>query len=166
MQAFPYPFPCVFGVRERLELVFNTLPLKTRASLVTQMIKNLPSMQENRVRSLCWEDPLEKGLATHSSILAWKIPQMEEPDWLQSMGSQRVWTRTSNYCSQNKSLCHTQSFTCGGSSHRPGPYSASLTHPFSLFFPSFLLFSACKTVLFELCASSHAEPRDFTGNTP
>ena len=82
MQAFPSPFPCVFGARESLELVFNTLPLKTRASLVTQMRKNLPSMQETRVQFLCWEDPLEKGLATHSSILAWKIPWTKEPDWL------------------------------------------------------------------------------------
>ena len=41
-------------------------------------------------RSLCWEDPLEKSMATHSSILAWKSPQTEEPGWLQSMGSQRV----------------------------------------------------------------------------
>ena len=45
------------------------------ASLVAQMVKNLPSMQETWVRSLGWEDPLEKGKATHSSILAWKIPR-------------------------------------------------------------------------------------------
>ena len=49
------------------------------ASLVAQMLKNLPAMQETRVRSLDWEDPLEKGMATHSSILAWKIPWTEEP---------------------------------------------------------------------------------------
>ena len=52
--------------------------------------KNLPEMQETQVRSLDWEDPLEKGMATHSSILAWRIPRMEEPGRLQSMGSQRV----------------------------------------------------------------------------
>ena len=47
-------------------------------------------MQETQVRSLGQEDTLEKGMATHSSILAWRIPQTEEPGWLQSMGSQRV----------------------------------------------------------------------------
>ena len=54
------------------------------------MIKNLPIMQETQVQSLGREDPLEKGMATHSSILAWRIPWREEPDGLQSMGSQRV----------------------------------------------------------------------------
>jgi len=50
------------------------------------MIKNLPAMWETWVRSLGWEDPLEKGMATHSSILAWKIPWTEEPGGVQSMG--------------------------------------------------------------------------------
>ena len=50
-----------------------------RASLVPQMVKNLPAMRETWVRSLCGEDPLEKGMATHSSILAWRIPLMAEP---------------------------------------------------------------------------------------
>ena len=54
------------------------------------MVKNVPAMQETGVRSLGWEDPLEKGMATHSNILAWKIPWMEEPGGLQSMGLQRV----------------------------------------------------------------------------
>ena len=54
------------------------------------MIKNLPARQETWVLSLGGEDPLEKGMATHSTILAWEIPWMEEPDWLQSMGLQRV----------------------------------------------------------------------------
>ena len=54
------------------------------------MVKNLPAMQETRVRSLGWEDAVEKGMATHSSILAWKIPQTEEPGRLGSMGSHRV----------------------------------------------------------------------------
>ena len=54
------------------------------------MVKNLPAMQETWVRSLGWEDPLEKGKATHSSILAWRIPWTEKSDRLQSMGSQRV----------------------------------------------------------------------------
>ena len=56
-----------------------------RASLVAQLVKNLSAMQETRVRSLGWEDPLEKGKATHSGILAWRIP------WsIQSLESQRV----------------------------------------------------------------------------
>ena len=60
------------------------------ASLVAQLVKNPPAMQETWVWSLGWEDPLEKGMATHSSILAWRIPWTEEPGRLQSMGSQRV----------------------------------------------------------------------------
>ena len=59
-------------------------------SLVAQMGKHLPTMRETQVRSLGWEDTLEKEMATHSSTLAWKIPWMEEPGRLQSMGSQRV----------------------------------------------------------------------------
>ena len=60
------------------------------ASLVAQMVKNLTIMEETWIQSLGWEYPLEKGIATHSSILAWRIPWTEEPDELQSMGSQRV----------------------------------------------------------------------------
>ena len=59
-------------------------------SLVAQMVKHLPEMQETRVRFLGREDSLEKEMATHSSTLAWKTPWMEEPDRLQSMGSQRA----------------------------------------------------------------------------
>ena len=58
--------------------------------LVAQMVKNLPAIQEIQVRCLSWEDPQEKEVATHSSILAWEIPCMEEPGRLQSMGSQTV----------------------------------------------------------------------------
>ena len=54
------------------------------------MIKNLPAIQETWVQSLGWEDTLERGMATHSSILAWEIPWIEEPGKLQSTGSQRV----------------------------------------------------------------------------
>ena len=60
------------------------------SSLVAQMVKNLPAMQETQVQSLGWEDPLEKGMTTHSSILAWRIPKTEEPGGLESMGWQRV----------------------------------------------------------------------------
>ena len=61
-----------------------------RCSLVAQMVRCLPTTQETQVRSLGREDPLEKEMATHSSILVWKIPWMEEPCGLQSMGLQRV----------------------------------------------------------------------------
>ena len=60
-------------------------PLKSYP--VAQTVKHLPATQETRVRSLVWEDPLEKEMATHSSTLAWKIPWTEEPCRLQSMGS-------------------------------------------------------------------------------
>ena len=60
------------------------------ASLVVQTVKNLPAMQETWIQSLGWEDPLEKGMATHSSILTWTILWTEEPGMLQFMGSQRV----------------------------------------------------------------------------
>ena len=58
--------------------------------LVVQTVKNLPAVQETRVQSLGWEDTLEEGMATHSSIPAWRIPWTEEPGGLQSMGLQRV----------------------------------------------------------------------------
>ena len=61
-----------------------------RASLMAQRLKHLPAVQETWVLSLGREDPLEKERATHSSILAWRIPWMEEPGGLQSTGSQRV----------------------------------------------------------------------------
>ena len=73
-------------------MAFNII----RASLVVQRVKCLPAMQETWVQSLGWEDPLEKEMATHSSILAWKIPWMEEPGRLQSMRSQSQ-TRLSDF---------------------------------------------------------------------
>ena len=69
---------------------FESVLMRWRASPVPQRVKNLPAMQETWVRFLGWEDPLEKEMATHSSILAWRIPWMEEPGGLQSMGSLRV----------------------------------------------------------------------------
>ena len=67
------------------------IPIKIElASLLAQSVKNLPSMQETRVLSLGQEDPLEKDMATHPSILAWEIPWVEEPGRLQSMGSQEL----------------------------------------------------------------------------
>ena len=60
------------------------------ASPVAQMVKNPPSMRETWVRSLVWEDPLEQGMAIHSSIIAWRIPWTEVPGGLQSTRSQRI----------------------------------------------------------------------------
>ena len=65
-------------------------PKEDWASLVAQTVKNSPAMQEPRIQSVSQEDPLEKGMATGSSILAWEIPWMKEPGKLQSVGSQRV----------------------------------------------------------------------------
>ena len=70
--------------------IFNDKHYLTRASLVAQSVKDLPAVQETWVWSLGWEDPLEKEMASHASILAWKISWTEEPRGLQSMGSQRV----------------------------------------------------------------------------
>ena len=67
-----------------------SLNISTRASLVAQMVKNLPANWETCFQSLGWEDTLEKKTATHSSTLAWRIPWTEEPGRLQSMGSQKV----------------------------------------------------------------------------
>ena len=66
-------------------------------SLVAQRIKRLPAMQEIQIRSLGWEDPLEKEMATHSSILAWRIPWTEEPGGLQSTGVTKSRTRLSDF---------------------------------------------------------------------
>ena len=71
-------------------LIYTLIFLEARASPVAQMVKNLPASQENWVQSLRWEDPPEKGMAAHSSTLAWRIPWTEEPGGLQSMGLQRV----------------------------------------------------------------------------
>ena len=76
--------------RHYLGVNFCDLYSFNRASLLAQMVKRLPAMRETRVQSLGREDPLEKEMATHSSTLAWKIPWIEEPGRLQSMGSQRV----------------------------------------------------------------------------
>ena len=57
---------------------------------MAQTVKNLPTMQETQVQFLGWEDPLQKGMTTHSSVLVWRIPLTDEPGGLQSMGSQRV----------------------------------------------------------------------------
>ena len=73
-----------------MKLTFEFALLHLIASLVAQMVKRLPAMRETRVQPLGWEDFLEKEMAAHSSILAWRIPRMVEPGRLQSMESQRV----------------------------------------------------------------------------
>ena len=73
-------------IRKRLVLV----DLDILTFLMVQNVKSLPAMQETWVQFLGWKDPLEKEIATHSSILAWESPWTEEPGGLQSMGSQRV----------------------------------------------------------------------------
>ena len=70
--------------------LWQTCHLTIQASLVAQMVKNPPAMWETWVRCLGWEDPLEKVMATHSSILAWRIPWTEESGRLQSIGSQKL----------------------------------------------------------------------------
>ena len=72
------------------EAAFHYILGHNGASLVAQMVKNLPAMQETWVLSLGWEDPLEKEKATHSSILAWEIPRTEESGRLQPTGSRKV----------------------------------------------------------------------------
>ena len=77
-------------LKEKQEQINRKRLKKNMAFLVAQMVNNLPSVWETWFQSLGWKDPLEKGMATHSSILAWRIPWTEEPGRLQSMGSQRV----------------------------------------------------------------------------
>ena len=77
-------------VREHQRIRLNRRLCLTGASLVAQMVKCLSAMQETQVRSLGWEGPLEKEMAAHSSIFAWKIPWTAEPGRLPSVGSQRV----------------------------------------------------------------------------
>ena len=89
--------------------------MEPRASLVAQMVKNPPAMQETWVRSLGQEDPLEEGMATHCSILAWRIPWTEELGGLQSLGSQRVghdWATQHKHGTRSKRISCMNSFTC------------------------------------------------------
>ena len=83
-------FPTVDSQWYQLSLLLLSSFQKRRASLVAQRLKRLPAVRETWVRSLGWEDPLEKEMTTHSSILAWRIPWTKEPGGLQSTGLQRV----------------------------------------------------------------------------
>ena len=78
------------GILLAQETAPDTVMRLFKTSLVAQMVKCLPTLQETQVRSLGGEDPLEKEMANHSSTLAWKIPRTEEPGRLQFMGLQRV----------------------------------------------------------------------------
>ena len=90
--VFEHRFPVLLGIYLRVEFLSHVVILFNSLGglLVAQMVKRLPAVQETLVRSLGWEDPQEKEMATHSSTLAWKIPRTEEPGRLQSIGSQRV----------------------------------------------------------------------------
>ena len=95
-----------------------------RSSLVVQSVKSLPAMWETRVQSLGWEEPLEKKMATHSSILACRIPWTEEPGGLQSMASQRVRHKESRF--------HFLSLPCLlWHLSRPSPMTCTCLSPFS-----------------------------------
>ena len=78
------------GIPVELFQILKDDAVKVLHSMVAQTVKRLSTMRETRVRSLGWEDPLEKEMAIHSRTIAWKIPWTEEPGRLQSMGSQRV----------------------------------------------------------------------------
>ena len=85
-----YRGPGLWILKNIINHIHTCWPVLLPRSLVTQMVKNLPAMQETQVQSLVQEDILEKEMATHSSTLAWKIPWTKEPGRLQSVGSQRV----------------------------------------------------------------------------
>ena len=89
-KASPSPIPSYPSPEGKKKWTWLYHRAWSRASLGTQMVKNLPAMPETQVWSLGWDDPLEKGMATHSSILAWRSPWTAEPGRLQSMGLQRV----------------------------------------------------------------------------
>ena len=90
--AYAYRHPFLFGFPFHLGYrnTLGRVTLLYGASLMAQRVKNLPGMQETQVQSLGQEDSLEKGMATHSSILAWRTPWTEEPSRLQPVGLQRV----------------------------------------------------------------------------
>ena len=79
---------CIFKLAQLTSV--NSVYWRVRASPVAQTVKNPPAMWDTWVQSLDWEDPLEEGMETHSSILAWRIPMDREAWWASSMGSQRV----------------------------------------------------------------------------
>ena len=124
---------------------FGWIFISRETSLVTQMVEKPPAMQEAQVGSLSWEDLLEKEMATHSSVLAWEIPLTEEPDGLQSVGSQRVrhdWATELNYLYQtvrmqaprSLGICLTNIFSF--LSAMATPHSPRFPHPSAPFPPA------------------------------
>ena len=92
------PKHCLYTRLSSLQkLKVTAFPIYNWTSLVAQMVKNPPAMQKTWVQSLGWEDPLEEGMATHPSILSWRIPWTEESGGLQSMGSQRATKQKENF---------------------------------------------------------------------
>ena len=75
-----------------LVVIINTMLISTWASLVVQLVKNLPAIHETLVQFLGWEDPLEESMAIHASILAWSIPWTEEPGWATVHRVPKCWT--------------------------------------------------------------------------
>ena len=90
---------CYFLPYSKVIQYLIQLYIHVRASLVAQTVKNPPVMQETQVQSLGLKDPLEKGMAIQSSVLAWRIPRTEEPGGIQSMGPQKNSTKTKTYFS-------------------------------------------------------------------
>ena len=86
-----------YGLSQDIEYKSLVLHSRTLSFMVAQMVKNLPAMQETWVCSLDWEDPREESLATHFSVLAWRVPQTEEPGGLRSMGSPKSQTRLTKH---------------------------------------------------------------------
>ena len=116
------------------------------ASLVAQSVKNSPSVWETWVQSLGWEDSLEEGMATHSSIIAWRIPMDREPGGIQSMESQRVghdWL--TKHLSTESVMPST--ISCRPLLLLPQPFPASRSFPMSQFFTSGIGASASASVL-------------------
>ena len=98
--------------------------------MVAHTVKNLPAMQETRVRSLFWEDPLQKGMATHSSLLAWRILWTEEPGGLQSVGSQRV---VHDWAFISRNFSSSQTETLNLQNHNSPPLPPTPGNVYSLF---------------------------------
>ena len=90
---------CIYSIFTISDMPYSFLEVKgiIKTYLVAQEVKHLPTVRETRIQSLGGEDPLEKEMATHSSILVWKIPWMEEPGRLQSMGSTKSQTQLSDF---------------------------------------------------------------------
>ena len=113
-------FPATDRAQMFIDLCLSRVSIHTCIciSLVAQVVKNLPIVRETQVWSLGWEDPLEKEMATHSSILAWEIPRTEEPGGLQSMRSQRVghdWVNKDNNIStegERQKVCVGRYLSC------------------------------------------------------